>query len=252
MITPYNDYTKTNEINLGSEQGRLAKLILKKHTSHPDNIRALLESGNPNRIRKYMDNELEKNELKIVSFIEELKREGAQRQAMLEQISKVSNFSKVHSLKKRGDKAKQISAKIWGNVIKTLHDTENNHKKTLLILANEIYKIGGLKNKVQRKQKILSNLEQKGNDRPQTLQELLIKKRNLKVNIKKLRTRANDIKRLNEAARQNEELIDKLHKMLIPIAKKQNLRIDIEDNNEKNEKYTNKYKSIFKNEMKLK
>ncbi len=243
MITPYNDYTMTNRIDSGSEKGRLIKRILRKHTSHPDNIRAALKSGKSNQVRRYMNKELESNVKKIILLIDELKKEAKERQDMLDQISEISNFTKVHDTK-QVDQAKEIADKIWGEVMETLYSTEKNHKKTLLILADEIYKIGGLKDKVQRKQAIISNLEQ--NVRPKSVKKL-IQQRNLKTKLQELHKRAVDIQMLNNSIKQNEEIIDKLHNMLKPIAKKHNIKITSEDNQEK---FSNNYKSIFKNENK--
>ena len=239
MITPYNDITMTNRIDLGSEQGRLAKRILRKHTSHPDRIRETLKSGNPNRVRKYMNSELEQNTIKIISLIETLKKEGQEREYMLNKISKIANFSKTDNIK--SNKAKKISDIIWKEVMETLQETENKQKQTLIILAHKIYKVGGLKNQVQKNNAIIANLDKEV--RPKTIAEL-IKKRNLKVKIKQLRTRAQDIKNLNESVRQNEEIIVKLQEMIAPLAKKYNIKVKSEDT-KSSETYTNEYKSIF-------
>jgi hypothetical protein len=247
MITPYNDITMTNRIDLGSEQGRLAKRILRKHTSHPDRIRETLKSGNPNRVRKYMNSKLEQNTIKIISLIKTLKKEDQERRYMLNKISKIADFSKTHNIKSNKDKANKISDIIWKEVMETLQETENRQKQTLIILAHQIYKVGGLKNKVQKNNGIIANLDKEV--RPKTIAEL-IKKRNLKVKIKQLRTRSQDIKKLNESVRQNEEIIVKLQEMIAPLAKKHNIKVKSEDT-KSDEAYTNEYKSIFKNEIKI-
>jgi len=239
MITPYNDYTHTNRIDLNTEKGKLAKRILRKHTSHPDNIRKMLKNGNTGKVRTYLSKAVEGNVKKIIILINELKQEAKERDDMLQKISSTADFSQVHI----NTTSNSVTDNIWNEVMETLHKTEKDHKQTLLILADEIYKIGGIKNKVQRSNAIIANLDKEV--RPKTMAEL-IKKRNLKVKLQDLQTRAKDIQKLNEAVQQNDEILEKLYEMLKPLAKKHNIQINTEDK----EKFSNNYKSIFKNEKK--
>ena len=237
MITPYNDFTETNRIDLNTEKGKLAKRILRKHTSHPDNIRKMLKNGNTKKIRTYLSKTVEGNVKKIIILINELKQEAKERDDMLKKISTTSDFSRVQTK----TTSNSVTDNIWNEVMETLHKTEKDHKQTLLILADEIYKIGGIKNKVQRRNAIIANLDKEV--RPKTMAEL-IKKRNLKLKLQDLQTRAKDIQKLNEAVQQNDEILEKLYEMLKPLAKKHNMKINTEDK----ENFSNNYKSIFKNE----
>ena len=239
MITPYNDYTQTNRIDLNTEKGKLAKRILRKHTSHPDNIRKMLKNGNTGKVRTYLSKAVEGNVKKIIILINELKQEAKERDDMLKKISTTADFSQVHT----NTTSNSVTDNIWNEVMETLQKTEKDHKQTLLILADEIYKIGGIKNKVQRSNAIIANLDKEV--RPKTMAEL-IKKRNLKVKLQDLQTRARDIQKLNEAVQQNDEILEKLYEILKPLAKKHNIKINTEDK----EKFSNNYKSIFKNENK--
>jgi hypothetical protein len=183
MILAYNDITGTNPINVESDPKRAEKKVKKKHTSYNDTIFQIVKNHPHHYI---LDNYIKKDSdidlSSLIPLIKSLQKEENERNKLIKQVSRISNNQKSFPIIKNIKTKRNNILKIVEEINIKLAESEKQHKKTLKILSNKIFELGGLKKFIEKQQVIVFNLEKKIiHHTPQNTKKLkkLVQKSNL-------------------------------------------------------------------------
>lgn len=201
MILAYNDITGTNPINTDSDFKRAEKKIKKKHTSYNDTIFKIVKNHPHHHILdNYIKRDSNINLSSLIPLIKSLQKEENERNKLIKQVSRISNNQKNFPIIRNIKTKKNNITKIIEEINIKLEESEKQHKKTLKILSNKIYELGGLKKLIEKQQIIVFNLEKKViHHTPQNTK-----------NLKKLVEKSNLIKLLVKQIKLDKQIMEKL------------------------------------------
>lgn len=213
MILAYNDLYETNPINVKNDSKRAEKKVKKKHTSYTDTIFKIVKNHPHHYILdNYIKRDSNINLSSLVPLIKSLQKEENERNKLIKQVSKISNNQKSSLIIKNIKTKKNNISKLIEEINNKLTESEKNHNKTLKILTNKIYELGGLKKFVEKQQVIYFNLEQKIiHHTPQNSKKLkeLVEKTNLmKLLVKQVKLDKQIMKRLKHQIEMSNNLIN--------------------------------------------
>ena len=213
MILAYNDITETNPINTNGDFKRAEKKIKKKHTSYNDTIFKIVKNHPHHYIlNNYIDRDSNIDLSSLIPLIKSLQKEENERNKLIKQVSRISNNQKNFSIIKNIKTKKNNISKIIEEINTKLVESEKNHKKTLKILSNKIYELGGLKKLVEKQQVIVFNLEKKViHHTPQNTKKIktLVQKNNLiKLLVKQIKLDKQIMKGLKNQMEMSSNLIN--------------------------------------------
>ena len=142
-------------------------------------------------------------------MIKSLQKEENKRNKLIRQVSRISNNQKSFpNIKTKRNNILKIIEEI--NI--KLAESEKQHKKTLKILSNKIYELGGLKKFIEKQQVIVFNLEKKViHHTPQNTKNLkkLVEKSNLiKLLVKQIKLDKQIMKGLKNQMEMSSNLIN--------------------------------------------
>ena len=213
MILAYNDITGTNPINVESDPKRAEKKVKKKHTSYNDTIFQIVKNHPHHYI---LDNYVKKDSdidlSSLIPLIKSLQKEENKRNKLIRQVSRISNNQKSFPIIKNIKTKRNNILKIVEEINIKLAESEKQHKKTLKILSNKIYELGGLKKFIEKQQVIVFNLEKKViHHTPQNTKNLkkLVEKSNLiKLLVKQIKLDKQIMKGLKNQMEMSSNLIN--------------------------------------------
>ena len=213
MILAYNDITGTNPINIESDPKRAEKKVKKKHTSYNDTIFQIVKNHPHHYILDnyiYRDSNIDLASL--IPLIKSLQKEENERNKLIKQVSRISNNQNSFSIIKNIKTKKNNISKIVEQINIKLVESEKQHKKTLKIISNKIYELGGLKKLIEKQQIIVFNLEKKIiHHTPQNTKKLkkLVEKSNLiKLLVKQIKLDKQIMKGLKNQMEMSSNLIN--------------------------------------------
>ena len=213
MILAYNDITGTNPINVESDPKRAEKKVKKKHTSYNDTIFQIVKNHPHHYI---LDNYIKKDSdidlSSLIPLIKSLQKEENERNKLIKQVSRISNNQKSFPIIKNIKTKRNNILKIVEEINIKLAESEKQHKKTLKILSNKIFELGGLKKFIEKQQVIVFNLEKKIiHHTPQNTKKLkkLVQKSNLiKLLVKQIKLDKQIMERLKNQIEMSINLIN--------------------------------------------
>ncbi len=213
MILAYNDITGTNPINVESDPKRAEKKVKKKHTSYNDTIFQIVKNHPHHYI---LDNYIKKDSdidlSSLIPLIKSLQKEENERNKLIKQVSRISNNQKSFPIIKNIKTKRNNILKIVEEINIKLAESEKQHKKTLKILSNKIFELGGLKKFIEKQQVIVFNLEKKIiHHIPQNTKKLkkLVQKSNLiKLLVKQIKLDKQIMERLKNQIEMSINLIN--------------------------------------------
>ena len=213
MILAYNDITGTNPINVESDPKRAEKKVKKKQTSYNDTIFQIVKNHPHHYI---LDNYIKKDSdidlSSLIPLIKSLQKEENERNKLIKQVSRISNNQKSFPIIKNIKTKRNNILKIVEEINIKLAESEKQHKKTLKILSNKIFELGGLKKFIEKQQVIVFNLEKKIiHHIPQNTKKLkkLVQKSNLiKLLVKQIKLDKQIMERLKNQIEMSINLIN--------------------------------------------
>jgi len=145
-------------------------------------------------------------------LIKSLQKEENERNKLIKQVSRISNNQNSFSIIKNIKTKKNNISKIVEQINIKLVESEKQHKKTLKIISNKIYELGGLKKLIEKQQVIVFNLGKKViHHTPQNTNKLkkLVEKSNLiKLLVKQCKSDKQIMKRLKNQMEMSINLIN--------------------------------------------